>query len=150
MKPDKLDLAAMIIVCICLLGVAAAAWVMDPARQPTRVAFLHPATGGTQNVWMADIDDPAAQQQLTFSEHGVFDFDFSADGRWLAFAERSGAGAVTLRLLDLTDAAPDQSWSIALRSKRIARRRSSVLMANGWSINGRNRLAGATGCRASG
>ena len=101
MKPDKLDLAALIIVCICLLGVAAAAWVMDPARQPTRVAFLHPATGGTQNVWMADIDDPAAQQQLTFSENGVFDFDFSANGRWLAFAERSGVGAVTLRLLDL-------------------------------------------------
>ena len=101
MKRDKLDLAALIIVCICLLGVAAAAWVLDPARLPTRVAFLHPATGGTQNVWMADIDNPAARQQLTFSENGVFDFDFSADGRWLAFAERSGEGAVILRLLNL-------------------------------------------------
>ncbi len=103
MKPDKLDLAVVIIVCACLLGVGSAAWVMDPARQPTRVAYLYPATGGTQNVWMADIDDPAARQQLTFSEHGVFDFDFSADGRWLAFAERSGVGAVTLRLLDLAN-----------------------------------------------
>lgn len=101
MKPDKLDLAVVAIVCACLLGVAAAAWLMDPARQPTRVAFLFPATGGTQNVWTADIDDPAAQQQLTFSDYGVFDFDFSADGRWLAFAERSAVGAVTLRLLDL-------------------------------------------------
>jgi len=101
MKPDKLDLAVVAIVCVCLIGVAAAAWLMDPARQPTRVAFLFPATSGTQNVWMADIDDPAAQQQLTFSEYGVFDFDFSADGRWLAFAERSAVGAVTLRLLDL-------------------------------------------------
>lgn len=103
MKKDKLDFAALVIVCACLLGVAAAAWLMDPARQPTRVAFLYPATGGTQNVWTADIDDPGARQQLTFSEHGVFDFDFSDDGRWLAFAERSGAGAVTLRLLDLAN-----------------------------------------------
>ena len=101
MKPDKLDLAVVVIVCACLIGVAGAAWLMDPARQPTRVAFLFPATSGTQNVWMADIADPAAQQQLTFSEYGVFDFDFSADGRWLAFAERSALGAVTLRLLDL-------------------------------------------------
>lgn len=101
MNTDKLDFAVVIIVCACLLGVGAAAWVMDPARQPTRVAYLKPATGGSQNVWMTDIDDPAAEQQLTFSEYGVFDFDFSADGRWLAFAERGAAGAVTLRLLDL-------------------------------------------------
>lgn len=103
MKADKLDLAVLIIVCACLLGVAAAAWLLDPARQPTRVAYLHPATGGTQNVWAADIADPAARQQLTFSERGVFDFDFSPDGRWLAFAERAATGAVTLRLLDLAD-----------------------------------------------
>ena len=101
MKPDKLDLAVLLIVALCLAGVGAAAWLMDPARQPTRVAFLHPATGGVQNVWQADIDEPADKQQLTFSEYGVFDFDFSADGRWLAYGERSGAGAVTLRLLDL-------------------------------------------------
>ena len=103
MKRDKLDLAVLVIVCACLIGVAAAAWLMDPARQPTRVAFLYPATGGTQNVWMADIDDPAAQEQLTFSENGVFDFDFSDDGRWLAFADRAETGAVTLQLLDLAN-----------------------------------------------
>ena len=101
MKSDKLDLVVLVIVFVCLLGVGAAAWVMDPARQPTRIAYLRPATGGTQNVWMADIDDPAAEQQLTFSEYGIFDFDFSADGRWLAYAERGESGAVTLRLLDL-------------------------------------------------
>lgn len=101
MKADKLDSVVLVIVFFCLLGVGAAAWVMDPARRPTRVAYLKPATGGTQNVWMADIDDPADERQLTFSDYGVFDFDFSADGRWLAFAERSNTGAVTLRLLDL-------------------------------------------------
>ena len=101
MKPDKLDIAALIIVCVCLLGVGGVAWLMDPARQPTYIAFLQPATGGAQNVWLADIDDPAKQRQLSFSEYGVFDYDFSADGRWLAFAERTRVGAVTLRLLDL-------------------------------------------------
>lgn len=101
MKLDKLDIAVFSLVALCLLGVGAAAWLMDPARQPTRVAYLYPATGGAQNVWTVDIDEPEAKEQLTFSERGVFDFDFSADGRWLAFAERSQAGAVTLRLLDV-------------------------------------------------
>ena len=149
MKRDKLDLAVLVIVCICLLGVGAAAWVMDPARQPTRVAFLHPATGGTQNVWMADIDDPAAQQQLTFSEHGVFDFDFSADGRWLAFAERSGTGAVTLRLLDLSTGL----FSVLVDCVALkANCTTPVFSPNGkWLVYQRaNRLAGATGCHASG
>ncbi len=117
MKPDKLDIAALIIVCVCLLGVGGAAWLMDPARQPTYIAFLQPATGGTQNVWLADIDDPAKQRQLSFSEYGVFDYDFSADGRWLAFAERSKVGAVTLRLLDLaSDRLADLVDCVALQA----------------------------------
>jgi len=142
MKADKLDLAVFFIVLLCLLGVAAAAWVMDPARQPTRVAYLYPATSGAQNVWTADIDDPASKQQLTFSEFGVFDFDFSADGRWLAFAERSREGAVTLRLLDLAEGrlstlvdcvalkancttpvfSPDSNWLVYQRAESIGGR----------------------------
>lgn len=101
MKLDKLDFAVILIVAICLAGVAIAAYLSDPARQPARVAYLYPATAAQQNVWMAPINDPKAQQQATFSEFGVYDFDFSPDGRWLAFAERSGTGAVTLRLRDL-------------------------------------------------
>lgn len=101
MRVSKLDVAVFVIVALCLAGVAIAAYIGDPARQPIRVAYLYPATGSPQNVWAAEIDNPAARQQLTFSERGVYDFDFSPDGRWLAFGERTGQGVVTLRLLDI-------------------------------------------------
>ncbi len=101
MKLDKLDLAVILIVILCLGGLAIAAYLGDPARQPARLAYLYPASAARQNVWMANLADPSNPQQLTSSEHGVYDFDVSADGRWLAFADRSGSGTVTLRLLDL-------------------------------------------------
>ena len=101
MKPDKLDFAVSFIVALCLGAVALAAYVSDPVRQPARVAYLYPATAAQQNVWIAPVNDPGAQQQATFSQYGVYDFDFSPDGRWLAFADRSGSGTVTLRLRDL-------------------------------------------------
>ena len=101
MKLDKLDIAVFIITALCLAGVAAAAWLGDPARRPARVAYLYPATARQQDVWLAPLDDPGAQRQVTFSQFGVYDFDFSPDGRWLAYADRSGGGTVILRLLDL-------------------------------------------------
>ncbi len=101
MKLSKLDAAAMLIVLFCLTAVAVIGFVSDPARQSPRVAYLAPAMDAVQNVWLAEIDQPAAQRQLTFSESGVYDFDFSPDGRWLAYAERTPPAAVTLRLLDV-------------------------------------------------
>ena len=101
MKVTKLDVAVFLIVALCLAGVAIAAYIGDPARQPVRVAYLYPASGASQNVWTAEIDNPTAREQLTFSERGVYDFDISPDGRWLAYGERTGQGVVTLRLLDI-------------------------------------------------
>ncbi len=103
MRISKLDAAVFVIVALCLVGVAIAAYIGDPARRPIRVAYLYPATGSSQNVWAAEIDNPDARQQLTFSERGVYDFDISPDGRWLAYGERTGQGVVTLRLLDIPD-----------------------------------------------
>ena len=85
-----------------LTGAGIAAYVGDWAGQPPRVAYLYRASGSAPNVWMADINDSDARQQLTFSDYGVDDFDGSPDGRLLAFAERSAAGT-TLRLLKLAD-----------------------------------------------
>ncbi|MDE2818757.1 MAG: hypothetical protein OXI40_03385 [Chloroflexota bacterium] len=101
MKLSKLDIVVFGIVALCLLGVALAAILSDPARQPIRVAYLYPATSSPQNVWMAEIGNPDAQEQVTFSENGVYDFDFSPDGDWLAFSERSEKGIVNLRLMDM-------------------------------------------------
>ena len=101
MKLSKLDTVVFGIVTLCLLGVALAAIVSDPARQSIRVAYLYPATSSPQNVWMAEIDNPDAQEQVTYSDDGVYDFDFSPNGDWLAFSERSEAGIVNLRLMDM-------------------------------------------------
>ncbi len=101
MKLDKLDIAVFILVGLCLAGVAIAAYISDPARQPLQVAYLYPALGAPQNVWLSDIDKPGHQQQLTFSERGVSDFDISPDGRRLVYAEHTEARGLTLRLLDI-------------------------------------------------
>ena len=102
---SSLDTVVFGIVALCLLGVALAAIVSDPARHPLRVAYLYPAISSPQNVWMAETDNPAAQAQLTFSEYGVYDFDFSPNGDLLAFSERGEAGIVNLRLLDMRSGA---------------------------------------------
>ena len=102
LKPAKLEAAVVLITIFCLAGVAAISLVSDPGRRTARVAWLFPALDGTQNVWMADIGSPDDHQQLTFSEYGVYDFDFSPDGRWLAFSERGRRAAMTLRLLDMS------------------------------------------------
>ena len=101
MKLDKLDFAVFILVALCLAGVGIAAYLGDPARQPIQVAYLYPALGSPQNVWLSDIDQPGHQQQLTFSERGVSDFDISHDGRWLVYAEHTAGRGVTLHLLDI-------------------------------------------------
>lgn len=101
MKLDKLDIAVIVIVALCLAGLALAGYISDRGRPPARIAYLYPALGAAQNVWLADIAEPGHKRQLTFSERGVFDFDISPDGRWLAYAERMTGGSVTLRLLDI-------------------------------------------------
>lgn len=103
MKLTKLDAVVAIIVLICLAGVGLASVISNPANRPPRVAYLYPAYGDVQNVWVSDIDNPDSAQQLTFSEIGIFDYDVSPDGRFLAFSERDGEAGdlATLRLLDI-------------------------------------------------
>jgi len=70
-------------------------------RQP-EVAYLYPATGSPQNIWIARPGDPASARQVTFSPSGVFDFSVSPDGSQIAFsAINSATGATDIMLLDL-------------------------------------------------
>ena len=70
-------------------------------RQP-EVAYLYPATGSPQNIWIANPGEPESARQLTFSPSGIFDFSVSPDGAQIAFSERnSNTGTADIKLLDL-------------------------------------------------
>ncbi len=69
-------------------------------RQP-RVAYLMPADGTPQNIWIASAD--GVPEQLTFSPTGILNFDASADGTTIAFAEKTTTGTSDIKLLDLTN-----------------------------------------------
>lgn len=101
MKLAKLDIVVIVIVVLCLIGVGVASILSDPANQPARVGYLYPAFGGVPNVYIMNIENPDDVRQLTFSEFGIFDYDFSPDGRLLAFAEKDSEGVATLRMLDI-------------------------------------------------
>ena len=131
MRFSKLDISVFIIVLACLAALVIAAYVNDPSRQPIRVAYLYPATAGAQNVWLAEIDNAKAQQQLTFSKFGVYDFDFSADGNWLAYGDRTEAGLVTLRLLDMRSR---ESIDLADCAVRLADCRSPAFSPDGGTL----------------
>lgn len=79
-KLSKLDLVVLLITLICTIGISISGYISDPSNRSPQVAYLYPAFGGTQNVWISDIDNPDNQRQLTFSEYGIFDFDVSAVG----------------------------------------------------------------------
>lgn len=70
-------------------------------RKP-EIAYLYPATGAPQNIWMTNPEDPASAWQLTFSPSGIFDFSVSPNGAQIAFSEYNHeAGTIDIKLLDL-------------------------------------------------
>jgi len=101
MKSSKLDRVVIIISALCMVGIGVTGWINSATQIPARVAYLSPAFGGVQNVWMTDIEHPDNQRQLTFSEYGIFDFDVSTDGHWLAFADKNVESVTRIRLLDI-------------------------------------------------
>jgi len=101
MSMSKLDRIVIVIVALSIVAVGLVAILSDPANQTPEVAYLYPAFGGVQNVWKSPIDQPDNQQQLTFSEYGIYDYDVSDDGRWLAFAEKNSEGSAQIRMLDI-------------------------------------------------
>lgn len=71
-----------------------------------RIAYMYPADGYPQNVWIADPAEPGSAQQITESPTGIYDFAVSPDGTQLAFAEKNDiTGTNDIKLLDLDSGA---------------------------------------------
>jgi Tol biopolymer transport system component len=84
----RLDLAAWVIVGGIILFLLVVNNRLTEAVTTPTVGYLYPAYGGVQNVWFAPVEKPEEARQITFSEHGIYDFAASADGRYLAYSER--------------------------------------------------------------
>ncbi len=54
---------------------------------PLRAAYLYPADGAPQNIWLADPAAPDGARQITVSPSGIVDFAVSPDGTQIAFSE---------------------------------------------------------------
>ncbi len=98
----RLDITAWSITALTLALVAALTTQSDPRRIGPAVAFMYPALGGVQNVWIAPVADPAAAEQVTFAPLGVYDFGVSPDGSYLAYSERTApTGLHEIMLMNL-------------------------------------------------
>ncbi|MCU0477093.1 MAG: hypothetical protein MUC99_13515 [Anaerolineae bacterium] len=114
---SRLDLAVMGVGGLVVVLIIAAVLLVQPPTAPLRIAYLAPALGSPQNIWVAEAADPTTARQVTFSSFGVFDFAPSPDGRYIAYAERLGADVqyrVDLMLLDLFDGGTQRLTTCAL------------------------------------
>ncbi|MDX1992501.1 MAG: hypothetical protein SF029_08930 [bacterium] len=67
-----------------------------------RVAFMKNGENGITNLWVADATNPDNAEQVTDAEDGVYDYDVSPDGRYIAFAEQDfETGIAEIMRLDL-------------------------------------------------
>ena len=91
------------IVALVLVGTLVfIAAVSNPSQRGAQVAYLYPAYGGTQNLWVAPLDNPSEASQYTQAKGGIYNFDVSSDGRFIVDASRDVVtGLSDLFLLDL-------------------------------------------------
>jgi Tol biopolymer transport system component len=82
------DLTVAAIALILVLVLVALNTLGDPARRGAMVAYLSPTSGDVPNIWLAPLNNPSQAQQITFSKMGIYDFDVSLDGRWIAYSMR--------------------------------------------------------------
>ena len=74
-----------------------------------RVAYLFPADGVPQNIWIVDPADPDNPQQITDSPTGIQDFGVSPDGTKIAFTEINAVLQTSdIKLIDLESGALQQ------------------------------------------
>lgn len=99
---SRFDLAVLIVSLLLIGATVTLAYVNRPEAQGPVVAYLNPAYGGLEQLWIAPVDDPANATQLTESEGGIYNFGVSADGRLIVYAQRDpDTGLNDLYLLNL-------------------------------------------------
>lgn len=102
MKNSTFDRIVWLTILLLLAAIVLTTLVAGSTTRGPQVAFLAPAYGGVQNIWLADIDNPEGARQITFSSVGVYNFHVSPDGRYIAYAENDIVTFTTdLKLLDL-------------------------------------------------
>lgn len=100
---SALDVAVIVVSMLFLAGTVTLALLDERGDlQASSVAYLAPAYGGVQNIWLAELDDPTQARPLTDSERGVFNFAVGPEGRRLAYVELDAeTGQGEIMLLDL-------------------------------------------------
>jgi len=74
-----------------------------------RVAYLYPADGSPQNLWIVDPADSDHPTQITNSPTGLEDFGISPDGTQVAFTEKNSITQTSdIKLIDLQSGALQQ------------------------------------------
>jgi hypothetical protein len=95
--------AIVLSICAGLAIIIGASAIIGRVSEPgLRVAYLKLDEKRAFNVFVAEADSPDDVKQVTHTDYGVFDYDVSADGRYIAYSERDfECGSADLYLLDL-------------------------------------------------
>lgn len=99
---SRFDLTVGVVSLLLIAAIAFAGYAGSPERAGAMVAYLAPAYGGIQNIWLAPVNDAASAIQLTNAAGSVWNFSVSPDGRFIAYAARDPETTLNeLWLLDL-------------------------------------------------
>lgn len=94
------DLLVLLVVLALLsaIGLTAALGIRETVP---KVAFMRADADGLQQLWIASIEDPQSAEQITQAPFGVYDYDVSDDGRYIAYSQRDmTTGVSEIYLLD--------------------------------------------------
>lgn len=98
----RFDLTVWLVSLVLITAIIVVSVMAETNAHRIYIAYLSPAYGGVQNIWIAPLDDPDAKEQLTRSSSGIFNFGVSHDGRKIAYADRDDeTGLTDIYLLDL-------------------------------------------------
>lgn len=97
----RLDVVVAVVAAALLIALVVLSEATNPKRLGATIAYLSPAYGGIQDVWLAPLSDPENPIQLTRTQWGVYDFGVSRDGKYIAYAERQESGLHEIFLINL-------------------------------------------------